>query len=173
MLNAFAERLRSLAETDYDQFKTEIKKRINGRFSDDQVATLKEFIFLMPATLKQFNLYWNKEDTPPDAKRVCGYIMTYISQTDNMLSADKLGLFGFLDDAYFVVQVYLQVHDHFLRDWHDLSHDELDLTERARRLVIAPQFIIPDETKRIDKMVNSLIDGHTVEFENFVAQAGK
>jgi uncharacterized membrane protein YkvA (DUF1232 family) len=169
MLNAFDNQLRSLAETSYDQFRNEVKKRMNGILTEEQLSTLKEFIFLLPTTLKQLSLYWNKKDTPHDAKRVSGFLITYIYQPNDFLPENKHGLFGYLDDAYFVVEAFLQIQDRFLRDWHDKKSDELELISRAKRLIDAPRLIIPQETAQIDSMIKALIEGDNEKFKTFVA----
>ncbi len=172
MLSALDHQLRSLAQNSYDRFKEEISERENGKITEEQLAALKEFIFLLPATLKQLSIYWNQKDTPPDAKRVSGFIITYIYQPNDFLPEAHHGLFGYLDDAYLVVQAYLKIQDHFLRDWHEKSPEELDLIERARQLIIAPQLIIPDVTAKIDRMVDSLIEGDAAEFEDAIIKSG-
>jgi uncharacterized membrane protein YkvA (DUF1232 family) len=165
MLEALDKQLRTLAQDSYNQFIEEVMERQKGKITDEQLAGLKEFIFLLPATLKQLSIYWNQKDTPADAKRVSGFIIGYIFHPNDFLPEARHGLFGYLDDAYMVVQAYLKIQDHYLRDWHDKSAEDLDLTERARRLIIAPRLIIPEVTAKIDKLLDSLIKGDSTEFE--------
>jgi len=170
MLNAIDNHLRSLANTANGQFREELRKRLNGKVTEDQVATLKEFIFLLPATLKQFSRYWNRKGTPPDAKRISGFIMTYIYQPKDFLPEDSIGLFGYLDDTYMVVSAYLKIQDHFLADWHDKTPEELELTKRAKRLIIAPRMVIPQVTDRIDQMLDNLVAGKDGDFTKMIAE---
>jgi uncharacterized membrane protein YkvA (DUF1232 family) len=172
MLSALDHQLRALAQDSYDQFREEVSERENGKITVEQVAALKEFIFLLPATLKQLSIYWNRKDTPPDAKRVSGFIITYIYQPNDFLPEAQHGLFGYLDDAYLVVQAYLKIQDYYMRDWQEKSSEELKLIDRARELIMAPQLIIPEVTARIDRMVNSLIEGDTAEFERAMIKGG-
>ncbi|HBZ01161.1 MAG TPA: hypothetical protein DEO84_07560, partial [candidate division Zixibacteria bacterium] len=80
----------------------------------------------------------------------------------------KNNLFGYLDDAYLVVQAYLKIHDHFLKDWRQLPPEDLELTSRARKLIVAPQMLIPEVAGKIDKMIETLINGDQSEFLSFV-----
>jgi uncharacterized membrane protein YkvA (DUF1232 family) len=169
MLNALDNQLRLLAQNSYGRFREDIKERTGSEVNDDQLGALKEFIFLLPITLKQLSIYWNRKDTPPDAKRVSGFIITYIYQPRDLLPEGKHDLFGYLDDAYLVVQAYLKIHDHFLKDWHQLPAEDLDITVRARKLILGPQMLIPEVTAKIDKMVDSLINGNPRDFVNFVS----
>jgi len=172
MLNALANHLKNLSEKSQDKFREEVKNRLDGRYTDDQIAAIKEFIFLLPATLKQLSIYWNRKDTPPGAKRVSGFIITYIYQLSDFFPEEEHGFFGYLDDAYFVVRAYLKINDHFLRDWHDKSPDEMLLFDRARQLITVPSLLIPDEAAKIDKMVDSLINGKTGDFEEIMRGFG-
>jgi hypothetical protein len=165
MLNALAIHLKELAEKSPEKFREEVKVKLNGKATDDQVAVIKEFIFLLPATLNQLSRYWNRKETPADAKKVSGFIITYIYQLSDFLPENQHGLFGYLDDAYFVVKSYLQINDRFLRNWHDRTPDELALANRARQLVDIPRILIPAEVDKIDKMVESLMEGKTGDFE--------
>jgi uncharacterized membrane protein YkvA (DUF1232 family) len=172
MLSALDHQLRTLAQDSYNQFREEVSERENGKPTEEQLSALKEFIFLLPATLKQLSLYWNRKDTPPDAKRVSGFIITYIYEPNDFLPQARHGLFGYLDDAYLVVQAYLKIQDQFLRDWHRKSQEELALIERARQLIVAPQLIIPDVTVKIDRLVDSLMKGDTAEFDKAMSGGG-
>jgi uncharacterized membrane protein YkvA (DUF1232 family) len=170
MLHAFDNHLRELANTTNGQFREELRKRGNGKFTEDQVATLKEFIFLLPTALKQLSRYWNRKNTPPDAKRLSGFIMTYVYQPKDFLSEESIGLFGYLDDTYLVVSAYLKIHDHFLTDWHDKSPEDMDLTERAHKLITAPRLVIPEVTERIDLMLDKLVAGNVGVFEKLIEE---
>jgi uncharacterized membrane protein YkvA (DUF1232 family) len=169
MLNALDNQLRSLAQNYFDRFKEDIKERTGGQVSEDQVSVLKEFIFLLPVTLKQLSIYWNRKDTPAEAKRVCGFIITYIYEPRDLLPEGKHELFGYLDDAYLVVQAYLRIHESFLKDWRQLPSEDLKITERARRLITAPRMLIPDITAKIDNMVESLINGNNGDFDKIMS----
>jgi uncharacterized membrane protein YkvA (DUF1232 family) len=168
MLHAFDSHLRTLASTSNGQFRDEVRKRVDGKFTEDQVATLKEFIFLLPTTLHMFSRYWNRKTTPPDAKRLSGFIMTYVYQPTDLLPEESIGLFGYLDDAYMVVSTYLKIQDRFLADWHEKTQEELDLTERANRLISAPRLVIPEVTERIDKALDKLVMGDQSEFVKLI-----
>ncbi|HBC46145.1 MAG TPA: hypothetical protein DCZ43_03795 [candidate division Zixibacteria bacterium] len=168
MLNALDNQLRLLAQDYYPKFRENIKERAGGHVNEEQLGALKEFIFLMPITLKQLSIYWNRKDTPAEAKRVSGFIITYIYHPRDLLPEGKNNLFGYLDDAYLVVQAYLKIHDHFLKDWRQLPPEDLELTSRARKLIVAPQMLIPEVAGKIDKMIETLINGDQSEFLSFV-----
>ncbi|HBZ01627.1 MAG TPA: hypothetical protein DEO84_09945, partial [candidate division Zixibacteria bacterium] len=95
MLNALDNQLRLLAQDYYPKFRENIKERAGGHVNEEQLGALKEFIFLMPITLKQLSIYWNRKDTPAEAKRVSGFIITYIYHPRDLLPEGKNNLFGY------------------------------------------------------------------------------
>ncbi len=172
MLKSLADELRNLADTAGDQFEEAIRKRLDGKTTEEQVSKLKEFIFLLPPALKQLNGYWNEKSTPAKAKEISGLIIAYIMQPDDFLPEKNLGLFGYLDDAYVVVSAFLRIQDLYLRDWQDKTDEERELAQRARDLMVAPKIVIPDEVTKIDKMIDSFMNGETGSFQEFL-QASK
>jgi uncharacterized membrane protein YkvA (DUF1232 family) len=168
MLNALENQLKNLAQNNFNKFREEVNERAGGHATEEQISALKEFIFLLPITLRQLSIYWNRKDTPPKAKKVSGFIITYIYQPRDLLPEGKYGLFGYLDDAFLVVQSYLKIHDHFLKDWRQMPPEDLDLTERARKLIMVPQIFIPEIAVKIDKLIDSLINGDQNDFMEYM-----
>jgi uncharacterized membrane protein YkvA (DUF1232 family) len=159
MLKVLDDQLRSLANLKDDDFRRAIAARLNGKATEDQVKSVKEFIFLMPPVLKQLTNYWNEKKTPAEAKRLSGFIVTYIFHPDNLISLENNGLFGYIDDAYLVVATFLRMEEMALKDWRAKSSAELELWERCRAHLAAPKLVIPDEVARIDEMIDSIIQG--------------
>lgn len=168
MLKALANQLRNLADNAADGFVEAIKKRMNGKATEEQITKLKEFIFLLPATLRQLSGYWNDKSTPAKAKEMSGLLISYIYQPNDFIPENKNGLFGYLDDAYVVVSAFLKIQDLYLRDWQDKSDEELQLAQRARELIVAPRIVIPEEAAKIDKMIDSFMGGEIESFEEFL-----
>jgi uncharacterized membrane protein YkvA (DUF1232 family) len=168
MLKALANQLRNLANGDGDDFVEAIKKRMNGKATTEQVTKLKEFIFLMPSTLKQLSGYWSDRSTPVKAKEMSGLIISYVYQPNDFIPESKNGLFGYIDDAYFVVSAFLKIQDLYLRDWQEKSDEEIQLARRARELIVAPRIVIPEEAAKIDRMIDSFMSGEIDSFEEFL-----
>lgn len=167
MLKALDEQLRALARSDSDNFKEIIAQRFNGKVTDDQVKTLKEFIFLLPAVLRQLKNYWDDESAPKQAKKLSGLILTYVFNPNDFLSLEKYGLFGYLDDAYLVVSSFLVIEEAFPRNWDQRKHEEIKLVHRAKELIAAPRLVIPEETSKIDKMIAAVLHGQSEGFRDF------
>lgn len=169
MLKALSDQLKKLAENTEDQFTETIKKRLDGKVTDEQISALKKFIFLLPPTLKVLNSYWNDNKTPADVKKLSGLMISYIIRRDDLLSYEEHGLFGYLDDSYLVVSALLRIQKLFLRDWQEKSPEEIDLLERAHKLIVAPRIVIPEETGSIDEFIELFDRGEINSFEDYLA----
>lgn len=168
MLKALAYHLRQLADTADDRFREAVVGRLDGKATEEQIRALKEFIFLLPVTLKQLSSYWNDKHTPAKAKKLSGLIISYIYQPDDFLPENNNGLFAYVDDAYVAVSAFLRVQDLYIRNWQDKSSEEIDLEKRAHKLIIAPKIVIPNEVARIDSMIDSFMEGKIESFAEFL-----
>ena len=168
MLKALANQLRNLADNAGDGFADAIRKRMNGKATEEQITKLKEFIFLLPSTLKQLSGYWSDKSTPAKAKEMSGLLISYVYEPNDFIPESKNGLFGYLDDAYVVVSAFLKIQDLYLRDWQDKSDEEIQLARRARELIVAPRIVIPEEAARIDRMIDSFMSGEIESFAEFM-----
>jgi uncharacterized membrane protein YkvA (DUF1232 family) len=159
MLKALQTQLRALAEKDADRLRQEIAKRFGFKATDEQVHAIKEFIFLMPPTLKVLSQYWGNKSVPSNIKRLANSILTYVYHPHDLISENEYGLFGYLDDAYLVVSTFSRIQDLYIRNWDDKSELERDLIERTKKLINAPKLVIPDTVEIIDSALDKLING--------------
>ena len=169
MINALSNKLKELGRTENGEFKAILKQRLNGKVTDEQAGAIKEFIFLMPPVMKILISYWKDSKVPGEVKRLGGLLNAYVVRRDDLISDEKLGLFGYLDDSYIVVSAFLKIQDKFLRDWQDKSKEEIELTERARRLINAPRIVIPEEAGKIDEVIELFERGQISSFEEYLA----
>jgi len=159
MLRALQNHLRDLAEDKTGKLKSEIEARWGDEVTEDQVHAIKEFIFLLPPSLKVLSQYWSDKKTPAKLKNLAGLIITYVYHPHDLISDKEHGLFGYIDDAYLVVASFLRIQDMYIRDWADKSELERDLIERAKELINVPKLIIPDEATEIDDSITRCLDG--------------
>jgi|GEM_PF-1015447 len=173
MIKALSNQLKEIAGRTDDEFRAILKERLNGKVTEEQIGTLKEFIFLLPPVLKVLNSYWDDPRTPQDIKKLSGLLIAYIIRRDDLLSDEHLGLFGYLDDSYIVVSAFLKIQEMYLRDWQKKSPEERELTDRARRLIVAPRIVIPEETTGIDEVMELYVRGHITSFEDYLTSRKK
>lgn len=159
MLKALQKELRELADVSIEKLRDEITKKFNSRATDEQVQAIKDFIFLMPPALKILSMYWSDKKTPAKTKKLAGLILTYVYHPNDYINDKEYGLFGYLDDAYLVVSSFLKIQDMYIRNWDDKSELERDIIQRSKRLINAPQIVIPKISERIDSTIDDWLDG--------------
>jgi uncharacterized membrane protein YkvA (DUF1232 family) len=173
MIKALSNKLKELSKTRDADFQAAVRERLNGKVTDEQIGALKEFIFLLPPTLKVLNSYWDDGKIPAEVKRLGSLLTSYIIRRDDLISDEDLGLFGYLDDSYLVVSAFLKIQDLYLRDWQDKSPEEIELTHRARNLITAPRIVIPEEAGSIDEVIELFERGEINSFEDYLVSRRK
>ncbi len=161
MLKALENQLKSLASQDEEIFLKALQDHLGHKPNEEQVKAVKEFIFLLPPTLKQLSRYLNEPSVPSEVKKISGNIITYIYDPEDYLPEGECGFLGYLDDAYLVVSAYLKLQDVYLKDWRDRSPEDLELLKRVRDLYHIPKIVIPDITAKIDILLESWLKGET------------
>jgi len=158
MLKALFEQLRKLADEQEDSFIEEIKRKQGGKVNEDQIKAVKEFIFLLPAVLEQMIEYFNTDSVPSDVKQLSGHIIAYIYNPSDFVSEEEHGLFGYIDDAFLAVSAFLRMQDSHKKDWQEKSKEELELLKRSRELIHIPELLIPNETKKVDQLLDKWVE---------------
>ncbi|MBZ0166902.1 MAG: hypothetical protein K8I00_08850 [Candidatus Omnitrophica bacterium] len=161
MLKAMKEQLKTLAETDQEQFHTHLRAHVGKRATALLEDKLKEIIVLMPDLVSRVFFYWNRGDNTSEIKRMGGYLLTYLYTPEDFLSTKEWGLFGYLDDAYFVAKIFTQVIDEAEANKSRISGKDLKYYDQAKYLKKYVRGVIPKATAKIDQMVVELKNGNS------------
>ena len=93
----------------------------------------------------------------------------YIYHPFDFIPEERLGLFGYLDDAYLTGRIFIQTMNftdynarHFLPNMKNLTTNIPDWIMATRR-------VLPKETGKIDRMLKELLEGRTDSFERLMA----
>jgi len=119
---------------------------------------LREIILLMPDLVSRIYFYWNRSKVNTKSKKLGGYLLTYLYTPEDFLSAKEWGLFGYLDDAYFVAKIYTQVIDDAIEEKQKVAGMDMKYYEEAKFLKKYVRGVIPKESKKIDDMVSQLCE---------------
>lgn len=169
MLLAMKEQLRSLAVTDKEKFHAHLKDRVGKRATVILEDRLIEIIVLMPDLVGRVYMHWSQNQHQSDVKKLGGYLLTYLYTPEDFLSMKEWGLFGYLDDAYFVAKVYTQVIDDVTASGGRVAGVDLQFYKQAKYLKKYVRGVIPLVTKKIDKMVEELRAGNETLYEEVFA----
>lgn len=170
MLQALKSQLRALAADPQDSFASHIRKRIGAAEAVHYTKPLRSLILVMPELIAQIRTWMEMPAIPPRLKRLHGFLLSYLYHPADFLPESD-GLFGYLDDAYLVGRVYartMQQLDHRTRcslpNLGDLSGQVGPWLDLARRL-------LPDETQRIDHLLEEIVAGRSEAFHRMMNKA--
>ena len=90
-----------------------------------------------------------------------GYLLTYLYEPEDFISNTEWGLFGYVDDAYFVAKVYMIVIDEEMARQGKVAGIDAGFYEDAKYLMRYVRGVIPEETKKIDEVIIGLLQGNT------------
>ncbi len=160
MLKAMKEQLKHLAQKDEKNFHLQLRERVGKKATVILEDRLKKIIFLMPDLVGRIYFYWSQSKTSTKSKKLGGYLLTYLYTTEDFLSAKEWGLFGYLDDAYFVAKIYTQVIDDAANETQKIEGIDLKNYEAAKFLKKYVRGVIPGAVKKIDDMIVQLNEGN-------------
>lgn len=159
------EQLKTLSKTDGQSFHVHLRGRVGKKATNLLEDKLKEIIVLMPDLVSRIFMYWDKSKKPSDVKKMGGYLLTYLYTPEDFLSTKEWGLFGYLDDAYFVAKMYTQVIDEIKNENGKIAGIDTKYYEQAKYLKKYVRGVIPNETKKIDNMTYELKKGESKTYE--------
>lgn len=165
MLKALKEQLKTLAQTDNQNFHVHLRSRVGKKATSILEDKLKEIIILMPDLVSRIYMHWDKSDKPSEVKKMGGYLLTYLYTPEDFLSTKEWGLFGYLDDAYFVAKMYTQVIDEVKSEKGKIAGIDHKYYEQAKYLKRYVRGVIPKETEKIDQMILGLRAGDKKVYE--------
>ncbi|MGA1824040.1 MAG: hypothetical protein ACMUIP_05185 [bacterium] len=169
MLQEFEFRLIFLAE----EKKDFLIQRIQERIPSEEVSTidnsLKKFVLAMPDMIIQIRRWMKDQAFPSHIKKLSSFLHTYIYHSSDFIPAERLGLFGYLDDAYLTGRIFIQAMNfidhnalHFLPNMKNLATDIPKWVQTTRR-------ILPKETVKIDQMLKEFFESRTNSFDRLIA----
>lgn len=157
MLNAFKAQLKNLSEDPRDPFHLKVRKRVGKRATLLLEKRLRQLILITPDMIQRVYLLWRQfpEDAP--ARRVSGYLLTYLYHPQDFLPEDRHGLFGYLDDAYFAALVYEYVLES-LEGTTGYKPTVLDkrFVRDIANMKASAKLVIPEEAEKIETMFHEI-----------------
>jgi hypothetical protein len=166
MLTAMKEQLKTLAQTDQQNFHKHLRDRVGKKATAILEGKLKEIIILMPDLVSRIFSHWNRSENQSKVKKMGGYLLTYLYTPEDFLSVKEWGLFGYLDDAYFAAKMYTQVIDEVKESGGMIAGVDIKYYEQAKYLKKYVRGVIPKETQKIDEMIFELKDGNSSTYED-------
>jgi len=159
MLVLFEDHLKRIAIDPSDDFHFQMRGRIGKRATLILEKRLREAILLMPKLLSRTYKHCRLE-VPSEIKKLVEFALTYFYHPLNVLPGKKDKLFGYLDDAYFIVLAYEKILKVLSR------HQKIQLSVFDRRFLSHFQLlkksvegVIPVEAEKVSKFINRRLVG--------------
>lgn len=164
MLRALKEQLKVLASDEDNKFHETLRKRVGKKATELFEKRTKQLILLMPDVIERIHYYYGhlqKEDSK--TKKLGGYLLTYLYHPKDLIG-EEWGLFGYLDDAYFAAVVFEKIIKEIEKGAQLLVEPNKEFNETLRHLKVTARSVIPQEAKKIDQMVEEIINGKLDSF---------
>ncbi len=156
MLRAMKEQLKYLAQDEDKKFHLTLRERVGKRATDILESKLKKIIILMPDLVEKMYSYWQNEKTNSKMKKLGSYLLTYLYLPKNFIPQKEWGLFGYLDDAYFVAKMYTTVIEEIQLAGGKIKVSDIPLYDEVKMLKKDVRIVIPKECSQIDEMILEL-----------------
>lgn len=154
MIHAFKDSLKRLVVDPNDPFHIHVRERVGKKATDNLEMKLKEFILRMPSIVSRIEEIMRQEPEGSFASRLSQYLLIYLYDPEDFLPEKDKGLFGYLDDAYFVAIVYLLIIQR--RTSEILDRKDIEFEESLFQFLGVVRYVIPDECKKIEKTISDI-----------------
>ena len=159
MLRALKEQLKVLAVDEDKGFHNILRERIGKKATGLLENRLKQLILLMPDLVERIHYYYGPvHNGNPITKKLGGYMLTYLYHPDDLID-EEWGLFGYLDDAYFVAVVFEEIINEVSLEDQLLVEPDKEFNESIRLLKVSARSAIPNEASKIDNMIQDIVKG--------------
>ena len=168
MLKALKNQLLEMAKDPSGLFATEIEKRIGTEKSAHFVVELRNFILVAPEMIAQIRDWSADPNMSSKLKNIHGFLLTYLYHPEDFFSDETHGLLGYLDDAYFVGRVYeetMKATDYTVRRY---LPNQKNLGAQIHSWIEQTREILPEETRKIDQMMDELLQGNMSAFNKIM-----
>ena len=166
MLRALKNQLSLLAIENGASFAKHIKNRLGRKKANTHISASLNLILLMPHLISRMRDFADDPRIPKELRRLDGFLLTYLYHPIDFLPDEGQGLFGYLDDAYFVGVIYQQFLNHQGQD--DVMRADRHVESVSDRLEKVRQ-VLPRETKKIDQMIEELKRGEKESFHKMMS----
>ncbi len=163
MLKAFKSQLGLLATENGADFAKQVRSRLGRKTSSRYVSEAMNLIMIMPDLIAEIRELSDSDQMPKRMKPLNGFLLAYLYHPIDFLPEEGDSIFGYLDDAYFVGQVYNKA-----RLAQNMPTRETIGLKGLSELLSCARQVIPKESKQIDKLLEELEQGKRDLFDKLM-----
>lgn len=115
----------------------------------------RNMILLMPDLLERIRREASAGEDPA-ARKLFGFLLTYIYLEKDLIPEDENGFFGYVDDAYLVTAAHRRIAG-------------MNAIPESKAWLETVRRVVPKEAARLDEMLDELLMGRTEAYRAAVA----
>jgi len=156
-----------LAIENGESFATHVRKRVKTKQANVAISKSLNLIMIMPDLIAEVRDASEDRTLSPEVRSLNQFLLVYFYHPMDFLPDDAGGLFGYLDDAYFVGRVYQRIR---AITGKQVSASAKELAIDLTVLLEVVKSVIPKESRKIDGLIEELIRGKRVMFEELLSR---
>jgi uncharacterized membrane protein YkvA (DUF1232 family) len=166
MLNALKNQLVQLSEKSMESLDKRFGEQVTFQQAKTLAPSLRNFVLSLPELLQQTRLWFESPHTPPELRRIYGYVLTYVYHTVDLVPEEDYGFWGYLDDAYLVGMAYQKA-----LEYNQYQPTTLPGTfnQQLPKWLAEVRQVIPQETETLDHLFGKLLRGELDAFNDAMA----
>jgi len=169
MLNSLKKQLTELAQDPQEHFYLKVFQCLNSKDCRESSNELQKFVLMLPEMIRQVYAWRSMPSMKPEIKKLNHFMLAYLYDPVNFLPNEPYGLFGYLDDAYFVGSVlHLTVGNMGLQNARYLP-SSAELPKDLEPWLNLARQTLPRETKMIDQLINNVLQGREDNIQRLVS----
>ncbi len=159
MLKALGEQLKMLAADPRNHYSSTIRQMMGPREALRFGQPLRRMILALPTMIAQLHRWSDGSGLSLRAMRMQRFVLSYLYDPIQFMSAERSGLFRYLDDAYLISRIYeLTLAD---LDGSGIKNrsDDRSLAKNVPLWIALARRLLPKETARIDALLDEVARG--------------
>ena len=156
MLYALKIHLKTLSIDPSDPFTQHVRDRVGAREAVRFEQPLRNMILVVPDMVAQIRAWMVEPGMPPQLRQLHGFALAYLYNPEDLLPEQVHGLFGYLDDAYFVASVFQRTMTARRGLRNGESWGKSKIAEQLPSWINLTKELLPKETTQIDQIIDDL-----------------
>ena len=173
MLHAFRAQLKQLAQDPHDPFLSTVRKIVGPRAAAHYAAPLRKMILALPEMIEGLRRSTDQHSLDPSVRRLQNFALTYLYSPTDYLPEKSFGLFGYLDDAYLVANVYERTLNEMSARGLKINSAYKIKGEDVRRWIDMARHLLPNEMISIEQSLHDVGKRTGRGFGSEILKAGK
>jgi len=159
MLRALGEQLKTLAADPKNHYASTIRRLTGPREAVRYGQPLRRMILALPLMISQLRSWSDDSGLPIRVRRMQLFALAYLYEPTDFLSANSLGFFRYLDDAYLIARIYQRTLEDKDSSGIKNHSDDPSIAKHVPVWIDLARCLLPEETSKIDGLLDEVARG--------------